>query len=99
MQVKTDQIFIVVDATFVTKNKLEESILKELQPLNDVLCSNLNQAKTFIQKAIDTGTENCPTAKRCKPVRTEYYSYSKKVINFRANDFIRISLHPVHIKD
>jgi hypothetical protein len=99
MKEKTNAVFIKIDSTYSAKNALEEHVLTKLRKLDNLLCDTLFIAKLEIKTAIEKAKKECPTTNRCKPLKTEYWSFSGDSKSFRVNDVIRMSIHPVYTKN
>ena len=70
---KVDEVVIHVEMTYTPKNKLQELILANINPLNHLLVDDEPTAAYILEDALDIAHRQCKT--RCAPMR---WSVDKK---------------------
>ena len=96
----TTKYFIAVEATYVTKNKLQEIILEKSKSLAFTLCDSLDQAKAEVNKLFDDAVaEYKGSAKEQGPDYNYYPQFiggkEFEVINVTVTSCLLLSLKPV----
>lgn len=87
---KVDQVVIHVEMTYTAKNKLQELILSNVNPLNHLLVDDAHTANYILEDALDIAHRQCKT--RCTPLKWH------QSLNYKENGMKYIIGGLVHVE-